>query len=275
MPFQFVSCPCGTEVRVDPMKGDRRVICPNCNSPLDFIVAMDAKLKKPRVSIIIPMGLMKTEGASLGSAPASPPPPAEPVPVEPAPAAPPSTRGVRRGSGKTIRGIIATCECGGTFPVNEEELTTVQSCPKCKVSYHVVVKRDEDKRKSAILVPVKPVGKNAGANKTMISKPVPGQTAAKARTQKVPAVAPKEKAGQTVAKKPKAGVTKYFTIAPSGPPPEVPPGAQAVACTCGEYLIVRRRDVEKGMTCETCDRKAEFVMVRDPQSLAPIIKLKT
>lgn len=257
--FHTVSCLCGAEIRVDPLSRMRRVTCPDCKSPLDFVVSMDQKLKKPRVSIVIPLGLMKTEGPSLGaSAP-------KPKPAPP----PPATRTALRPSGRTVRGVIARCICGGSFPVNDEELTSVQSCPQCKVAYHVVVKRDVDKKRSAILVPVKPVGHHAGQIKSLIApKPLPSSTRTRNRTQSVPAGAAKEPPpparAQTVAKKGRTQV-------PRVPPPPAPPGTVAVSCLCGQPLFVRRKDLERGLTCEGCDRRLRFQESRDPQSLAPIL----
>jgi len=251
--YHILSCLCGADVRVNPLSADRRVSCPACKSPLSFVVSMDQKLKKPRVSMVIPLGQMKTEGTSLGSGPTRAEPPAPP------PAA------TRYAAGKTTRGVIASCVCGGTFPVSEEELTTIQSCPQCKVSYHVVVKRDENKKKSAILVPVKPIGHHAGSHKTFVaSKPPPSSTRTRGRTQGVPAMT----RSQAVSKKARTQVSR---VPP--PPPQVPPGAQAIPCFCGATLVVRKRDLERGLTCGSCDRRLKFQETRDPQTLSPTLRV--
>src|SRR5262245_14207865 len=79
------SCLCGAEVRIDPLSQERRVNCPNCGGTFDFVVTMDAAIRKSRVSLVLPRAALKAEGESWEKLPAAP---------EPAPKAP--TRETKR-----------------------------------------------------------------------------------------------------------------------------------------------------------------------------------
>src|SRR5262245_56855645 len=148
-PPQKVSCLCGGTVKVDPLKQDRRVTCPDCRKSFDFVVTVDAGRKKSMISLVLPRSAMKTEGeslANLGDHPSAAPPPevafaeVEPPPaptrppkMEPVPGSKSPSRitrvGKKKSSGRTIAGIpMATCECGAVFPLDDNgELTTLQS----------------------------------------------------------------------------------------------------------------------------------------------------
>src|SRR5436190_9151588 len=159
-PLPKVSCLCGATVKVDPLRQDRRVTCPNCNNTFDFVVTVDAARKKSMVSLVLPKAAMKTEGESLaflGERPASEAKaqpeyqpdlfaeakskPAKPAPPPKAPAPKGVTKVPRKGSGKTISVPMATCECGAVFPLEDNgELTSLQSCPQCNLTYHVIFK---------------------------------------------------------------------------------------------------------------------------------------
>jgi len=136
-PDAKVSCLCGSQVRVDPLSGERRVTCPSCGSTFDYVVTIDQASKAPRLSLILPKGALKPNGESLALAPSAraPEPEAEFIPVpdpEPPPPPPPKavTRVPKKGGGKTIKAVIARCECGQDFPVEDTgELTSMQSCP--------------------------------------------------------------------------------------------------------------------------------------------------
>jgi hypothetical protein len=78
-------------------------------------------------------------------------------------------------------------------------------------------------------------------------------------------------------------VSKAVTRAPrrtrvtSTPKPKAaapPPGAQTVTCPCGEVLVARRRDVEAGLTCGACGKALRLMEDRDPQTLAPRVRLR-
>jgi hypothetical protein len=57
-------------------------------------------------------------------------------------------------------------------------------------------------------------------------------------------------------------------------PVEVPAGSQAVPCPCGETFVIRRKDVGQVLTCAGCGQKARAVEGCDPQTLAPILRLR-
>jgi hypothetical protein len=146
-PMPKVSCLCGADVRVDPMSPTRRVTCLACRSTFDFVVTMDAARKNSRISLILPRG-------ALGV------PNAEPLPVTRQPTPPPAravTRVPKKTPGKTLRGIVAACDCGEHFPVEDDgELSSIQSCPHCGRSYHVAFKIDAATRtKTAMMAPLR------------------------------------------------------------------------------------------------------------------------
>jgi len=273
--YQKVSCLCGASIRVDPSSLDRRVTCPSCGSNFDFVVTLDAAKKRSKVSIVLSRAAMKTEGDSLGKAsdkpsakPAAAKAPA-PKPAPPPPPPPPTpSRVTKKISPKTVYALSGTCECGTVFPLFDTgELATVQDCPDCGRTYHVVFKLEHGTRKkTAIMVPDKPT---LPKSRTLAApKPPKGAT----------------KTGKTVVNDPGSRVTDFFT--PSGKkrgvtkvkpkaPPEIPPGAQGVPCSCGEIFVVKRKDIGRTTTCEGCGRSATFEEARDPQSLAPIIRIRT
>lgn len=274
--YQKVSCLCGAQIRVDPSSTDRRVTCPSCGSNFDFVVTLDPGRKRSKVSIVLPRAAMKTEGESLGKASGKPaasktaaPKNPEPKAAPPPPPPPTPSRVTRKVSPKTVYALTGNCECGTVFPLFDTgELATVQACPECNRAYHVVFKLEPGTRKkTAILVPDK------------LALP-------KSRTLAAPPKPPKgaTRTGKTAANDPGSRVTDFFT--PGGKkrtqvtkartktPPEIPPGAQGVPCPCGELFVVRRRDVGRSLTCGGCGKTASFEEARDPQSLAPIIRIK-
>jgi len=236
-----VSCPCGNAVRIDPMSEVRSLRCPVCSYQISFVVTVDRATKRPKVSIVVPPDAIKSDaGESLGvasrhsSKAAAPPPPEPPAPRPQA----------------VTRGVFGTCPCGAEFQVDEVELTTIQACPRCAVKYHVVVKMDRaTKARSAILVPVE------GAQPL---KPRPLSPAVVKTTRAVKRPAPPEKT----------------RVKPAKPAPVIPPGAQAVKCSCGEILVVRKRDVVAGLTCGECGKALRLMEDRDPQTLAPRIRVR-
>ena len=74
-------------------------------------------------------------------------------------------------------------------------------------------------------------------------------------------------------KKGRTRVSK-LPVKPKAPPPEIPPGAQGVPCSCGQIFVVRRRDLGQERPCEGCGKVATFEEARDPQTLAPVIRIK-
>ena len=274
-PLPKVSCLCGESVRVDPLRPERRVTCPSCNSTFDFVVTVDAAKKKSMVSLVLPKSAMKTTGESLAILPGRPeaPAPAPPEivpdlftpptrvrPAAEAKAKPPKavTKVPRRSSGKTLDVPTATCECGAVFPLEDTgELTTLQSCPQCNRVYHVVFKIEPGtKKKTAMIVPQKPV-----IHHRM-------QTVAPPKTQGQPG-----EVTDFFTKKGRTRVSK-LSVKPKAAPPEIPPGAQGVPCSCGQIFVVRRRDVGQQKTCESCGKTSTFEEGRDPQTLAPVIRIK-
>jgi hypothetical protein len=124
-----------------------------CRSTFDFVVTMDAARKNSRISLILPRGALAMPGTEpLPPAPASvkraalPPTPARSV-----------TKVVKKTPGKTLRGIVAACDCGEHFPVEDDgELSSIQTCPFCGRSYHVAFKIDPTTRsKTAMMAPLR------------------------------------------------------------------------------------------------------------------------
>lgn len=265
---QKVSCLCGADVRVDPLSQDRRVTCKACSSTFDFVVTMDASRKNTRLSLILPPGALSLPESPKPTKVPETPKVAKPVemPAAEAPAPRAVTNVPKKTGGKTMRAIIAKCECGATFPLEDNgELTTVQSCPQCKRSYHVVFKLEPGTRKKvAIVVPQKPIVHRGEMIRT-VAAPKP-----KAVTQ-----APKPLPRSTVSGKKNRTIKVVRDPAVPKAPVEVPVGAQAVPCSCGATFIVRRRDLDTEKTCETCGKPARFREDRDPQTMAPVIRLRT
>jgi hypothetical protein len=277
-----VSCLCGAEVRVDPLNTDRHVTCPSCNNSFDFVVTVESGKRQPRLSIVLPRAAMKTEGESLGKAgpkaeskpPPPPPKPAAPAPKavtqapKGAPQAPKTgvTRVSKKSSGKTIQVSMANCECGATFPLEDTgELATMQSCPQCNRTYHVVFKLEPGtKRKTAIIVPDKP----APQKRTMAPPPTPASKPA-SKADPIADIFTERRNRTKMTKK-----AARTSVPKAKPLPEIPPGAQGVPCPCGYLYVVRRRDLANEMTCESCGKTANFEEVRDPQTLAPIIRIR-
>lgn len=283
-PDAKVSCLCGSQVRVDPLSGDRRVTCPSCGSTFDYVVTIDQASHAPRLSLILPKGALKPDGESLALSPsaraAEPEPASEPeaefTPVpDPEPPPPPPkavTRVSKKGGGKTIRAVVARCECGQDFPVEDTgELTSVQSCPVCNREYHVVFKLTGGV-KSAIIVPTKPIVHRSGDKlRSVVSKPSKGtQVKNKGDLTTTDFFGPGKKGRTRVTK-----VSRNTRITPKPKVPvEIPAGAQAAPCACGETFVVRRKDVGQVLTCASCGAKSKASEVRDPQTLAPIIRMK-
>ncbi len=279
--YQIVSCLCGSDVRVDVMNRDRKANCRDCGNTFDFAVTMDNVGHNSKISLILPRGALKPEGESLAlSIPSLTPPGAEPEPepeaeaepeaefVEvteepPAPPPPPPKpkKGqtvIRKTGSPTIHTSMGHCECGTVFPlVDSGELTTVQNCPQCKRGYHVVFKLvPGTTQKSAIIVPTKPIVHRRSVVGSAPPKPPKGAT----------------KTGKTVVR---SRVTK---VGKPPPPPkapvEIPVGAQAVPCSCGEIFYVRRKELDQEKTCGGCGKKVTFQESRHPQTLAPILRIK-
>ncbi|RPH52404.1 MAG: hypothetical protein EHM91_00295, partial [Planctomycetota bacterium] len=136
--IQKVSCPCGADVNVDPLAADRRVTCPGCRSTFDFVVTMDAARRSSRLSLVLTREVLHTEGESLGAAseslPSKPVPPAAKLPVPKS-----ATRVSKKAAKAASSAPTANCECGASFPLEDSgELTSMQSCPQCNRTYHVV-----------------------------------------------------------------------------------------------------------------------------------------
>ncbi len=262
---QTLSCPCGTDVRVDPLSADRRVTCPGCRNTFDFVVTMDAARRSSRLSLVLTREVMHTEGESLGAASESAPSKPAPPPPPKAAAAPKNpTRVSKKAAAKAAAstGSTATCECGASFPLEDTgELTSMQSCPQCNRTYHVVFKIEHGtKNRVPIVVPGKPI---------VHRRTIPPSSK--------PASAADPMADVFTERRNRTKVGKKSVRVPAGkpkPPPEIPPGAQGVPCPCGYIFVVRRRDIGTEMACEACGKKAVFEEARDYQTLAPIIRIR-
>jgi hypothetical protein len=289
--LQKVSCLCGTQVKVDTSSNDRHVTCPSCNNEFDVVVSMDAARKRSQISIVLSRAAMKTEGESLGKASGDPAPSsaplrggategkparaAAPTPPPPAPktrTSPPRSgasevkpkvsRVARKVGGKTTKAIMGNCECGASFPLEETgELTSMQSCPQCNRSYHVVFKLESGTHeKTAMMVPDKI---SLPKSRTIAPKPsTPDPNDLRVTDFFTPSHKSRTRVGGTKAR------------SKAKPPPEIPPGAQGVPCPCGTVFVVRRRDLGGELTCEGCGKTASFEEVRDPQTLAPVIRVR-
>jgi hypothetical protein len=211
--------------------------------------------------------------------------------------------------------VKARCPCGAEFAVDDHELTSEQSCPRCRALYHVVLKMDPRTRKKvAILVPKGPLAKEE-KGKTRPPPPPPRPSTKAARppapksADKFEAIffeeaseapppmpgrdreADREKMAPSPATKPDSRRVRPLKKgdpveeaqepaaapvpeAPCGGPPRPPPGAQAVACPCGAYVMVRRKDLDQTLPCMGCGRALRFIEDRDPQTLAPRIRIR-
>jgi hypothetical protein len=262
---QKVSCPCGSDVSVNPLSPDRRVTCPGCRNTFDFVVTMDADRRTSRLSLVLTREVLHTEGESLGAATEEPAPRAKPAPPPPkaAPVSKNPTRVSKKAASKASSSAsTASCECGGSFPIEDTgELATLQSCPDCNRTYHVVFKIEPGtKKKVPIVVPGKPI---------VHRRTVPPSSKPASAADPVADIFTERRNRTKVGKKP--------ARAPAGkvkPPPEIPPGAQGVPCPCGNIFVVRRRDIGNEMTCEACGKAAVFEEARDYQTLAPIIRIR-
>lgn len=259
-PHLKLSCPCGADVRVDPLDQKRGLSCPKCGLSINFVVSVDPlDRKRSKVSLIVPLNAVDGVGESLGTiirkSPMAPKKPSKTVSVRsvtrksaipPARASsPPVPPPSPRPAGRPAKGVLAECPCGSAFPVDESDLASLQYCPGCGIRYHIVVKLEHGTRnKTALLVPAKVMGQRDGRS--------------------VPPPKPAAPSRKTV------GVTKVRRTAAT----ELIPGVQSVPCLCGATLAVRRRDVQHGMSCPACRRSLAFSEVRDPQTLAPLIRVR-
>jgi hypothetical protein len=245
-----LSCPCGADIRVDPRKRERKVACPRCGLELSVVVSLDPKdLGQSKLSLVVPLKAVRTEGESLAKLGRKTPPPAPMSTVVAPPAAPPP-----QASPKSVKGVFAECPCGTRFPVDETDLASKETCPGCKVRYHVVLRLvPGTKRKTAMLVPER--------GQSVVVKP-PSPSGTKRMKKASPQAAPKQ------------GSTKVPRATKVRPLPELPPGAQGVACLCGAWLVVRQKDVRDGSTCASCGRALAFSEQRDPQTLVPVLKVR-
>jgi hypothetical protein len=260
--IQRVSCPCGSEVRVNPLANDRRVTCPGCRSTYDFVITMDASRRTSRLSLVLTCEAMKTEGESLGAAtedelskPPPPPPKAVPTPKS-------VTRASKKAAKAAASAPVASCECGATFSLEDTgELTSMQSCPQCNRTYHVVFKIEHGtKNKVPIVVPGKPI---------IHRRTVPPSSTPPSAKDPIADVFTERRNRTKVSKK-----SVRMPASKLKAPPEIPPGAQGVPCPCGYTFVVRRRDIGSELTCEACGKKAVFEEARDYQTLAPIIRIR-
>jgi hypothetical protein len=242
-PNEF-SCDCGARVSVDPMTKERRIPCPGCGKTLDFTVDFDLKKRSLRVSVVIPRG----SGAQASSA-----------------------KSPAKSSGRTIRGVVAQCPCGTSFPIDEQQKDEAQICPGCKCSYHVVVKTDPlSKKRVAILVPRKPLIHRDEIIRATVVRKAPDPAAQPSSALRSADLTRRNRTRIIVPKTPPAPVAPP----PPPPPPEIPLGAQAAPCTCGATFIVRKKDLAGQMTCAHCGLVTGFQEIRDPQTLAPTIRIK-
>jgi hypothetical protein len=146
--------------------------------------------------------------------------------------------------------------------------------PVCDRAYHVVFKLSGGE-KSVIIVPTKPIVHRGGEKlRSVVAKPAKGNTQVKANTDisTTDFFGPNKKGRTRVTK-----VSRNTTVQPKSKPKapkEIPPGAQAAECPCGDKFIVRRKDVGQVLACESCGTKYRATEVRDPQTLAPVIRMR-
>lgn len=268
--FEKASCLCGAEFRIDPLSQDRRVNCPSCGGTFDFVVTMDSAVKRSRVSLVLPRAALKTEGETWESLAK-----ARPESVQRA-----VTRVSKKDPAKRVGLPMAACECGAEFPiVDTGELATMQSCPQCNLIYHVVFKLEPGTReKTALLVPEKPKAQKSRISGTPKEAPpapeMPKRTQVRGRTQKVPTITDALDTGKKNRTRAMTQATRPSPTVKRKAPPEIPIGAQGVMCRCGEMFIVRRKDIGTKKPCEGCGKVATFEEARDPQTLAPIIRIR-
>ncbi len=248
---------------MDPLKPQRSLVCPDCGVTLDFVVTMDDKSKSPKVSIVLTPRAFDA-AQQKATSPASLPPLSQDQP-SPGP-------------------VLARCPCGASMTVDEAELTSVQTCPRCGTAYHVVIKREpETNQRVAVLVakdaPARP--KERMRTKTESPAPVESKTKAgakrvqRASTQvRVPTSARHSPALGRARPKPGSRPPGRSGAGRSKAPPATPPGTQSALCPCGERHFVRRSDLGREISCRRCGKLLSFVEVRDPQTLAPSVKVK-
>lgn len=128
-----------------------------------------------------------------------------------------------------------SCACGQSLLVNKNTLASLQTCPACGATYRIAIKTDpKTKDKVAILVPVGRETKSRG----------------------------------------RGGPRSRATARPKPETEEAPPpGKQAATCPCGKRFFVGRHDLGKEETCPSCRKTVVFREVRDPQTLAPTIRI--
>jgi transcription elongation factor Elf1 len=236
--YYRVSCPCGAQLKIDPLRPERKFTCPSCKETSDFIVTMDARSRQPRVSIVVPTKALLAAD-SLRSAKASR--------VE--------------ASRAPVTGAVATCPCGAPLPVDPDELAEVSTCGACGNVFHVVLKLDPaSKRKVAILIP-----KEGPAPRKPAAPPPPREDAPAPRATRVA-----RPAGRPRPTEPPRGTR----VRPKPTAVKPPPGTQAAACPCGHTLFVRRRDVGSEVPCPGCGTTLRLEEARDPQTLAPVVRVR-
>jgi hypothetical protein len=167
--------------------------------------------------------------------------------------------------------------------VDDRQLDAVQVCPGCQCEYHVVVKTESaGKKRVAILVPRKPIVRRDEIIRATIYRKAPGSKTAGS---------PNSALNPSPPENPESAAPPDFSVVRKGrmkvgvpktpaaplrrkPAPEVPPGAQGVPCPCGDTFIVRKKDLAQGLSCSSCGIAALFEETRDPQTLAPTIRIK-
>jgi hypothetical protein len=246
-PNEF-SCECGERISVDPMTKERRIPCPRCGKPVDFTVNFDTTRHTILVSPVV------------RSAP--PPSPGDRAAAE-----------ARKPAGRAGRGVNARCSCGTSFAIDEQGLDEVKSCPGCDVSYHIVVKTEAGGKRVAYLVPQKPMVRRDEILRATIVRKKPGSEGEPDNPTAAPeAVVSRRSHTRVIVPK---SAAKPVPPVRRKPAPEVPPGAQAVPCPCGQTFIVRKTDLVQGLTCDSCGLVATFQETRDPQTLAPVLRIRT
>ena len=245
LPNEF-SCACGARISIDPMTKERCIPCPRCGTPIDFTVNFDTKRRTILVSQVV-----------------RPVPPPSPVSRAAADA--------EKSGGRPGRGVKARCSCGSTFAIDEQRLDELQSCPDCRCGYRIVVKTESGGKRVAILVPEKPIVHRDEIIRATIFRKKPGSEGEPDPRKAPEPVVSRMSHTRVVVGKPAA---KPAPAVRRKPAPQVPVGAQAVPCSCGETFIVRKKDIVQGLPCANCGLVATFEETRDPQTLAPTIRIK-
>ncbi len=300
--FHKLSCPCGADIRIDARSTKRIVACPQCHLTLDFVVSMDPRTRKPRVALVMSADSLKP-----------PPAPVKPKTAKVRTVRPPLAN-ARPGMVTAPCSCGATLEIEADELAGDKTCDSCDTAYHMVVkldretgqkSAILVPKGPLPGRKpkpDALPTPPRTIAR--ATRKVRVSRLRLPAIAARTPNDPLPPIEHARSRSLWGAEAPRPGTPPAppkaapplpleFQLAPDpdpgrpaeGPsardgrskprmPPEIPPGAQRVQCPCGEYFIVRRRDVGHEQDCPGCAKRITFIETRDPQSLAPVIRAR-